>query len=102
MACDVVLESAKVLLPLVLTGVPYPAVHLREPGVLVAHRGLRCGVTQPGHQFGQRGPGGGSQHRTGVAQIVKPEIGATGGVTGLIELPVQRGRCQVPAVLGCE
>ena len=56
---------------------PVPALG----GVLVPHRGLRGGMPQPGHQFGQRCAGCGGQHRAGVTQIVEPEIRATSCLT---------------------
>ena len=41
-------------------------------GVLVAHRRRRGGVTEAGHQLGDRGTRGGRQHGPGAAQVMQP------------------------------
>ena len=50
--------------------------------MLVAQRRLRGAVTQPAHELGEAGPGGGRQHRAGVAQVVEAEVGAADGGVG--------------------
>jgi len=71
-------------------------------GVLVAHRRLRCGVTETRHQLGQAGASRRGQHRAGMAQIVPAQIGPARGIARLVPMALQRRRLQVSAVIGRE
>lgn len=68
--------------------------------VLIAHGGHRSGVTQPGHQLGQRGTRQRRQHRPGMSQVVEAKVRTASHLAGGVEVSVQGGRCQVTAVLG--
>ena len=61
-------------------------------GVLIAHRGLRCRMSEARHQFRQRCAGSGGEHRAAVAQIVPAQIVAPRCSAGFVPMPVQRRR----------
>ena len=42
--------------------------------MLVAHRGARCRVAEPAHEFGEGGAGLGSQDSARVAQVVESQV----------------------------
>lgn len=47
-------------------------------GVLVDQCGTRAGVPESRHELGGRGPGGRRPCRSGVAQVMQVELGASG------------------------
>ena len=53
-------------------------------GVLVAQRGADGEMAEAGHQFGERGPGDGGEHGSGMPQVMEPEVWPPGRVARLI------------------
>jgi hypothetical protein len=49
-------------------------------GVLIAHGGRRCRMSEAGHQFRDRGTREGSQHGSRMAQVVEAKVGTVGRV----------------------
>lgn len=64
--------------------------------MLVAHGGVRGGVAEAGHEFGERRAGLRSQDGSGVAEVVEVEVGASGRLASLIETLAEGARVQVP------
>jgi len=59
-----------------------------------------CGMPESAHQFGQGGAGLSGQHRPAVAEVVKPQVGASCRHAGLVAVAVQCRRGQMLSMLG--